>query len=135
MEKHGIGTDASIPTHINNIVLRNYVQINAGRTVVPTKLGIFLVHGYRKIDPELVAPTSRREMEKELIHIAKGERQFKEVLKNNIELFRKKFIFFMENIRGMDELFETNFTSLAETGKPFSRCGKCKRFMKLITSK
>ena len=30
MERHGIGTDASIATHINNICERNYVQIAAG---------------------------------------------------------------------------------------------------------
>jgi len=35
---------------------RNYVQIQAGRQVVPTKLGITLVRGYQLIDPELCSP-------------------------------------------------------------------------------
>ena len=45
MERHEIGTDASMATHIANICDRNYVELGAGRTLVPTDLGITLVHG------------------------------------------------------------------------------------------
>lgn len=49
MEQHGIGTDASIPVHINNVCQRNFVQIESGRKLMPTTLGIVLVHGYQKV--------------------------------------------------------------------------------------
>lgn len=121
MEKHGIGTDASIPTHINNICQRNYVSLADGRTLVPTKLGILLIHGYRKIDNDLVASSIRSDLEKELNLIAKGQVEYEFVYKKNIECFRKKFIYFTEHIDQMDGLFEKSFTSLVESGKPFSR--------------
>ena len=38
MEKHGIGTDASIPTHIENIQKRNYAELVSGRKLKPSKL-------------------------------------------------------------------------------------------------
>ena len=35
----------------------------------------------------------------------------------------------------MDELFEASFSSVAESGRPISRCGKCRRFMKYVAAK
>jgi DNA topoisomerase-3 len=46
MEKNGIGTDASMATHINNICDREYVKVGTGRKLIPTQLGLNLVKGY-----------------------------------------------------------------------------------------
>jgi DNA topoisomerase-3 len=135
MEKHGIGTDASIPVHINNICERNYVTVTAGRRLKPTTLGIVLVHGYQKIDVDLVKPTMRAAIEEQLNLIAHGKADFDAVLQHTLTTFTAKFKYFVEHILAMDELFEVSFSPLASSGRPLSRCGKCRRYMKLIIAK
>eukprot|EP01147_Barroeca_monosierra_P001141 gene1141-4360_t len=120
MEQHGIGTDASIPKHINTICERNYVTVQAGRTLVPTNLGVVMIHGYLHIDHDLCSPTMRAAVEEQFRLIAQGKR---------------KFAYFEKSIRLMDELFEVNFTPLAKSGKNLSRCGKCNRYLKYISAK
>eukprot|EP00729_Bicosta_minor_P008419 gene8419-1733_t len=132
MEKHAIGTDASIPVHINNICERNFVKVGGGRTLIPTSLGVVLVHGYLKIDPELVLPTMRATVEKQLDLIALGKADFHDVLHRAIVAFEEKFKFFEARISSMDELFEVSFSPLSATGKPMSKCAKCLRYMKYI---
>lgn len=66
MDKHRIGTDASMATHINNISERAYVRVEGGRKLVPTDLGLSLVRGYKKIDSDLVAPQLRSNIENQV---------------------------------------------------------------------
>lgn len=48
MEANEIGTDASIPQHIKNIIERGYVRVDTkkGRALIPTNLGMSLARGY-----------------------------------------------------------------------------------------
>ena len=77
MEKHSIGTDASIPSHIKNIVDRFYVEVvPPGRSLRPTPVGYALIKGYCEIDPELCMPSVRSNIERSCELIAKGKADF-----------------------------------------------------------
>jgi len=105
MEKNGIGTDASIATHINNIILRNYVQVrDPGRQLVPTPLGYALVKGYCEIDPELVLPRVRSNIEKSCDMVSRGRVNFNKVVNHVVGIFAAKFQHFKLSIGTMEKL-------------------------------
>mmetsp|Transcript_30608 Transcript_30608/g.54729 ORF Transcript_30608/g.54729 Transcript_30608/m.54729 type:complete len:860 (+) Transcript_30608:77-2656(+) len=135
MEKHGIGTDASMATHINNICERNYVTLADGRKLVPTKLGIALVHGYQMVDNELVIPKVRSNMEKACTLIADGKAETLSVTQHCLRIFREKFIYYVKNVGLVDQLFESIFKSLEASGRPLSRCGVCTRYLSVVDRK
>lgn len=77
----------------------------------------------------------RSAVEQQLSLIAHGSADYRSVLKHAVEIFRLKFLYFVQNISNMDILFEATFSSLSSSGKALSRCGKCRRYMKYIQSK
>lgn len=133
MEKNGIGTDASIATHIDNICKRNYVELVTGRKLVPTKLGLVLAQGYHLIDNSLVLPQVRADIEKECNKVAKGLANKESVLKHAIDIFSTKFHNFVKDIDKMDILFSSSFAKLQDIGKPFTRCGLSRRYLTYIS--
>ncbi|XP_050236391.1 DNA topoisomerase 3-beta isoform X2 [Mercurialis annua] len=134
MEKNGIGTDASISVHINNICERNYVQVQAGRRLVPTTLGISLIRGYQCIDPDLCLPDIRSFIEQQITLVAKGQADHSQIVQHVLQQFKQKFAYFVKQIDNMDALFEAQFSQLVDSGRALSKCGKCLRYMKYIST-
>jgi len=138
MEHHGIGTDASIPTHIESICAekRNFCNVSSGRTLVPTQLGVTLIHGYHKIDPEIVLPELRAFMERNMVKIVDGKEKYKDVLDTLTMIFLAKYVYFYNKIEKMNTMFSVHFSSIADSkGISSSRCVKCLAYMKLLPLK
>ena len=73
---------------------------------MPTPVGLALVKGYCSIDPELVLPSIRQNIEKSCDLIARGKAEFNKVLNHVLRMFKKKFEFFRLNITTMERLLE-----------------------------
>lgn len=136
MEKHGIGTDASMATHINNICQRNFVEvIHPGRRLKPTALGNALIMGYRDVDAELVSAELRSNIEKNVDLIAKGKADYENVLESVLKIFQQKFEYFKEHVWKLESHFTQvygTFNESLKTGVPFSLCGRCNTKMTLV---
>ena len=133
MERHGIGTDASIPTHIQNIQNRKYVRLETGRRLMPNKLGLVLCQGYHQIDSGLVLPRVRADIESQCNKISTGDLEKDVVIDRAIKVFEDKFHYFVNNINRMDILFGSSFSKLEDVGKPFTRCGITRRYLSFIS--
>uniref|UniRef100_A0A914Y164 DNA topoisomerase n=1 Tax=Panagrolaimus superbus TaxID=310955 RepID=A0A914Y164_9BILA len=115
MEKHSIGTDASIPSHIANIQRRNYITVNEEtRTLVPTKLGLQLIKAYRECIPKLVETSLRADFEKQIMNIAKGESEFEQARRFILDAFKEQFKIFRNNFHKFTINFEGCFEMKVE---------------------
>ena len=109
MERHGIGTDASIPSHIGTIEARRYVRVVGHRQFEPTALGLAIIRGIERIDPELVLPTVRSHVEAQLEIIAKGAAMRADVVRHVLREFEDKFAFFAKHVGRLTEVLRQSF--------------------------
>lgn len=92
MERHGIGTDASMAQHVSNVVDRGYVEVlEPGRRMRPTTLGCALIRGLQAIDKELVRPAVRARIESDVGEIARQRRSYEDVVSAALGSFREKY--------------------------------------------
>ena len=138
MDKNGIGTDATIATHISTIQAREYVIRNAQNQFEPTKLGLALVEGYNSMGYQLNKPQLRALIEADCQRIAKGEAEKEEVVRKCLEDMKHCFQVCSREANKLDIAMEKHFTALGLGGNEyhvvtaeFSRCGDCRNMMEL----
>ena len=103
--------------------------------LVPTRLGIVLVQGYLRIDPDLVLPRIRANIETACDLIASGQAKSKSVVAHSLRNFERKFAFFCSRISRMDDLFSSSFHSLSPAqaaAQRFTRCGLTRQYLQYI---
>lgn len=98
MDRHGIGTDATIAEHIAKIIEREYVMIQPEgqiKYLVPSTLGMGLVEGYNSIELQdeksLCKPMLRRETEERMGLICEGLRTKQDTVRESLEQYHAVF--------------------------------------------
>lgn len=91
-----------------------------------------LCQGYHQIDSGLVLPKIRADIEGQCNKISIGILDKDVVIQRALKVFEQKFHYFVSNINQMDILFGSSFSKLEDVGKPFTRCGKTRRYLSYI---
>lgn len=118
MEHHGIGTDASMAVHIENITNRGYVTVDGNRRLKPSNLGRALILGLSSVDEELVIPKLRSEIEKSVTEICKGKKTYTEIMEYSLKSYKSKFIlvrqFYDKLFKGFSKYFNMNYGNMTK---------------------
>lgn len=137
MDRHGIGTDATIAQHITTIQDRSYAIKDANQKFVPTPLGIALVAGYNSMGYQLNKPDLRRETEAECNNIASGQKTKDLVLAAILAKMRECFVVANRDAHKLDEAVARHFSRLGAGNESqllqerFSTCGSCRNLLSL----
>jgi DNA topoisomerase-3 len=139
MDKNGIGTDATIATHISTIQQREYAMKDARNCFLPTPLGLALIEGYNSMGYQLNKPFLRATMEADCTKVAKGEMTKDAVLKKCLSTMKECFSTCLREVSKLDAsvskyfrvLGSGNAVSFQVVQRNFTKCGQCQNKMEL----
>ncbi|CAM9932316.1 unnamed protein product, partial [Phaeothamnion confervicola] len=143
MDRHGIGTDATIAEHIKKIQERNYAAKDANSRFFPSSLGLALVEGYDDMGFQMSKPALRASMEQDCDKISRGEADRAQVVRRCIDTMRRVFCTVIEQATKLDAAVSARFAPLgavggasrmAPGGASFAACGACAYLMDLKVS-
>lgn len=118
MDKHGIGTDATIQDHIKTVQEREYAKKIKEKQdrFVPTVLGHSLAIAYRNLGHEetMSKPVTRSKMEKDLQGIAKGRLNKSQVVDDAVTRYKEIFYDTSMKRQVMIDSFAKHFQTVVE---------------------
>jgi DNA topoisomerase-3 len=133
MDRNGIGTDATIATHISTIQNREYATKDNAQRFAPTPLGIALVEGYNQMGYQLNKPDLRREMEHECNLVASQQKTKDDIIGPILEKMRQCYLTATAEAQKLDDAVGRHFPRLGAANDnnmqvlngDFSECGSC----------
>ena len=137
MEKNGIGTDATMGSHIEKIKERKYVSEWTEQGGQPRmkaeKLGVALVDGYTALNIAFSKPQIRQQMEKDSIEIEKGRKTkdavVRQCLEAHIAHYRTMEIQKSRFADALDDVLGEHFSVLGQNEEVVNEsigwCGDC----------
>lgn len=138
MDRHGIGTDATIAQHITTIQDREYAIKDGNLKFLPTQLGIALVEGYNSMGYQLNKPDLRRETEAECNLIAAGQKTAEEVVLRLLEKMQQCYRTAVQEAHLLDRAVARHYPSLGDSStvlqQQLTLCGTCRHPMALKQS-
>jgi DNA topoisomerase-3 len=111
MYKNGIGTDATIPQHIETVQHRDYAE-KQQRYFYPTLLGTSLVEGYNAMNLDLAKPRLRAEMEAGMQAVSNGRREPAEFVRTTLSQMEQVFREALRSQQVLDDSVGRHFQRL-----------------------
>jgi len=137
MDRHGIGTDATIAELIKKVQERQYIVKSPQhqQRFMPTNLGLALVRAFEQSEVFLARPTLRAQQEQNLKSIATGALSMSAMLGSALTQYRQLFAKLRRSNSTVLQVFGNHFSPRVVTwavlDERSSRCGACNFSMQL----